>query len=89
MDEMGKNLVNDKYPPEPAKPGQVAREGYSYEKEGSANLFIETSCAAGAPLHMKTRFQKTYSACYRNSTAAFYWYVNLMEGVSQCLSPLA
>jgi hypothetical protein len=40
MDEMGKNLVKDKYPPESAKPGQVAREDYSYEKEGRANLFI-------------------------------------------------
>ncbi len=40
MDEMGKNLVKDKYPPEPAKPGQIAREDYTYEKEGSANLFI-------------------------------------------------
>ena len=39
-DEMGKNLVKDKYSHEPAKPGQVAREDYSYEKEGSANLFI-------------------------------------------------
>jgi hypothetical protein len=34
------NLVKDKYPPEPAKPGQVAREDYTYEKEGRANLFI-------------------------------------------------
>jgi hypothetical protein len=40
MDEMGKNLVKDKYPPEPAKPGQVAREDYTFEKEGRANLFI-------------------------------------------------
>jgi DDE superfamily endonuclease len=40
MDEMGKNLVKDKYPPKPAKPGQVVRKDYTYEKEGSANLFI-------------------------------------------------
>jgi hypothetical protein len=40
MDEMGKNLVKDKYLPEPAKPGQVAREDYTYEKEGRANLFV-------------------------------------------------
>jgi hypothetical protein len=40
MDEMGKNLVKDMYPPEPAKPGQVAREDYTFEKEGRANLFI-------------------------------------------------
>jgi L-rhamnose mutarotase len=40
MDEMGKNLIKDKYPPEPAKPGQAAREDYTYEKEGRANLFV-------------------------------------------------
>ena len=43
MDEMGKNLVKDKYPPEPAKPGQVAREDYSYEKKAGANLFLSMS----------------------------------------------
>jgi hypothetical protein len=45
---MGKNLVKDKYPPEPAKPGQVAREDYTYEKEGRANLFIAYEPLAGA-----------------------------------------
>ena len=47
MDEMGKNLVKDKYPPEPAKPGQIAREDYSYEKQGSTNLFIAYEPLAG------------------------------------------
>ena len=46
-DEMGKNLVKDKYPPEPAKPGQVAREDYTYEKQGSENLFIAYEPLAG------------------------------------------
>ena len=40
MDEMGKDLVKDEYPPEPAKPGQVAREDDTFEKEGRAHLFI-------------------------------------------------
>lgn len=41
MDEMGKNAGHQtNIPPPPAKPGQVAREDYTYEKEGSANLFI-------------------------------------------------
>lgn len=44
------NLVKDKYPPEPAKPGQVAWEDYSYEKEGSANLFIAYEPLAGKRL---------------------------------------
>ncbi|WP_255553157.1 IS630 family transposase [Ktedonobacter sp. SOSP1-52] len=47
MDEMGKNLVKDKYSPEPAKPGQVAREDYTYEKKGSENLFIAYEPLAG------------------------------------------
>lgn len=47
MDEMGKNLVKDKYAPEPAKPGQVAREDYTYEKQGSANLFSAYEPLAG------------------------------------------
>ncbi|GHO61699.1 hypothetical protein KSC_005910 [Ktedonobacter sp. SOSP1-52] len=44
---MGKNLVKDKYSPEPAKPGQVAREDYTYEKKGSENLFIAYEPLAG------------------------------------------
>src|SRR5258708_27644930 len=47
MDELGRNLVKDKYPPEPAKPGQVAREDYTYEKKGSENLFIAYEPLAG------------------------------------------
>jgi DDE superfamily endonuclease len=50
MDEMGKNLVKDKYLPEPAKPGQVAREDYTYEKEGRANLFVAYAPLAGKRL---------------------------------------
>ncbi len=47
MDEMGKNLVKDTDAPEPAKPGQVAREDDRYQKEGSANLFIAYEPLAG------------------------------------------
>jgi hypothetical protein len=50
MDEMGKNLVKDKYLPEPARPGQVAREDYTYEKEGRANLFVAYEPLAGKRL---------------------------------------
>jgi DDE superfamily endonuclease len=58
MDEMGKNLVKDKYPPEPAKPGQVAREDYTYKKEGHANLFIAYEPLAGKRL-LKVTEQRT------------------------------
>lgn len=58
MDEMGKNLVKDKYPPVPAKPGQVAREDYSYEKEGRANLFIVYEPLKGSRL-LKVTEQRT------------------------------
>jgi hypothetical protein len=30
MDEMGKNLVKEKHPDDPAKPGQIKREDYTY-----------------------------------------------------------
>jgi hypothetical protein len=40
LDEMGKNLVKEKHPAEPAKPGQDRREDYTYEKKGQRNLFI-------------------------------------------------
>lgn len=65
MDEMGKNLVKDKYPPEPAKPGQVAREDYSYEKEDSANLFIAYEPLAGKRLVQATeqRTKRDKMAC--------------------------
>ena len=40
MDEMGKNLVKEKPPSNPAKPGQIKREDYTYEKKGSGNVFL-------------------------------------------------
>jgi hypothetical protein len=40
LDEMGKNLVKEKHPSEPAKPGQDRREDYTSEKKGQRNLFI-------------------------------------------------
>ncbi|GHO47609.1 hypothetical protein KSX_57720 [Ktedonospora formicarum] len=33
LDEMGKNLVADKHPPEEAKPGQIKREDYTYDTQ--------------------------------------------------------
>ena len=69
VDEMGKNLVKDKYPPEPAKPGQVAREDYTYEKEGRANLFI-----AYEPLAGKRYLQVTEHRT-RQDWALFMWEV--------------
>ena len=50
--------ASDKYPPEPAKPGQVARKDYSYEKEGSANLFIAYEPLAGKRF-LKVTLQRT------------------------------
>jgi hypothetical protein len=36
MDEMAKNLVKEKHPPEDLKPGQPRREDYTYEKKEQA-----------------------------------------------------
>jgi DDE superfamily endonuclease len=40
LDEMGKVLVKEKHPSEPAHPGQDRREDYTYEKKGQRNVFI-------------------------------------------------
>ena len=47
MDEMGKNLVKEKHPAEPAKPGQTKREDYTYEKKGAGNVFLACEPLAG------------------------------------------
>lgn len=47
MDEMGKNLVKEKHPDDPAKPGQIKREDYTYEKKGSGNVFLACEPLAG------------------------------------------
>jgi len=40
MDETSKQLLDDIQEPLPAKPGQVERIDYEYERNGTANLFI-------------------------------------------------
>jgi hypothetical protein len=47
MDEMAKNLVKDKHPPEDMQPGQPRREDYTYEKKGAGNVFIACEPLAG------------------------------------------
>jgi hypothetical protein len=43
FDEAGKDLKAHTRPPQPARPGQVAREDSEYKREGSRNLFL--ACA--------------------------------------------
>lgn len=51
MDEMGKNTGHQtNMRPNEASPGQVAREDYTYEREGRANLFIAYEPLAGKRL---------------------------------------
>ena len=40
MDETSKQLVGDVQPPLPPQPGQIARQDYEYERNGTSNLFI-------------------------------------------------
>ena len=40
LDEQSKQLVKQVTPPLPMKPGQVAKEDYEYERNGTANLFM-------------------------------------------------
>jgi hypothetical protein len=40
MDETSKQLVGDVQTPLPPEPGQVARQDYEYERQGTSNLFM-------------------------------------------------
>lgn len=40
MDETSKQLVSDVQPPLPPEPGQVTRQDYEYERNGTSNLFV-------------------------------------------------
>ena len=40
LDETLKQLISETRVPIPAKPGQVARYGYEYERNGTANIFM-------------------------------------------------
>lgn len=58
VDEMGKNLVAEKRETEAMKPGQVKREDYTYEKKGSANVFVATEPLVGQRV-LKVTHQRT------------------------------
>jgi hypothetical protein len=58
LDEMGKNLVAEKHPSEVAKPGQIKREDYTYEKKGSGNVFIACEPLVGKR-HLKVSQRRT------------------------------
>jgi DDE superfamily endonuclease len=47
FDEKPVQLLADTHPPVPARPGQVARHDYEYERCGTANLFIVFQPGAG------------------------------------------
>jgi hypothetical protein len=47
FDETSKQLLADKHEPLPARPGQPARYDYTYEREGTRNLFVFCEPQAG------------------------------------------
>ncbi len=47
LDETSKQLVAEVRTPQPATPGQAAREDYEYERRGVANLFVVTEPLRG------------------------------------------
>lgn len=47
MDETSKQLLGEVQEPLPAKPGQLERYDYEYEREGVANLFMFVEPLAG------------------------------------------
>lgn len=40
LDEASKQLLGDKTPPQEARPGQVERVDYQYQRNGTANMFM-------------------------------------------------
>ena len=47
LDEANKTLHTDSRPGQPVAPGQVARQDYEYERNGTANLFVWVEPLAG------------------------------------------
>ncbi len=58
LDEQSKQLVKQVTPPLPMKPGQVAKEDYEYERNGTANLFMLFEPLRGWR-HVKVTEQRT------------------------------
>lgn len=58
LDEQSKQLVKQVTPPLPMKPGQVAKEDYEYERNGTANLFMLFEPLRGWR-HVKVTAQRT------------------------------
>jgi hypothetical protein len=47
MDEMPKQLLDDKQAPLPIKPGQLQKQDYEYERNGTCNVFMLFEPLAG------------------------------------------
>ncbi len=43
VDEVSKQLLADKRPGRPCRPGKVARQDYEYARQGTRNLFVMVS----------------------------------------------
>jgi hypothetical protein len=64
LDEMLKNLLADKRKPTAMKPGQARREDYTYDKKGSANIFVACEPLVGTRVlqvtHQRTKKDFAY-----------------------------
>jgi DDE superfamily endonuclease len=58
FDETSKQLTKETHIPQAAEPGQVAREDYQYERNGTANLFIFSAPLLGWR-HVEVTQQRT------------------------------
>jgi hypothetical protein len=58
FDEASKQLTKETHVPQSAKPGQVAREDYQYERNGTANLFMFSAPLLGWR-HIEVTEQRT------------------------------
>ena len=74
FDESNKQLIKETRAPLPAQPGQVARYDYTYERNGTRNLFMFTEPLRGWR-HVKVTPQRTkqdFAHCMQQLVDEFY-----------------
>jgi hypothetical protein len=74
FDESNKQLIKETHLPLPAKPGQGARYDYTYERNGTCNLFMFSEPLRGWR-HVKVTEQRTtqdFAHCMKQLVEEFY-----------------
>lgn len=77
VDELSKQLLADKRPGRPCRPGKIARYDYEYKRNGTRNMFVMTEPKAG-----KRKVKVTARRCKQD-------FAKFMKEVSEKLYPKA